>query len=60
MSGLRRWFGNPHFMEGGVATRADVLPDAVVGNFGHEVPAAGAFVAAGREGGDMYRVFSRF
>src|ERR1700751_5444550 len=42
-------------MEGGVAAGADVLPDAVVGDFGHEVPAAGAFVAAGGEGGNGKR-----
>ena len=35
-----------------MAAGADVLPDAVVGDFGHEVPAAGAFVAGGGPDGE--------
>ena len=41
--------GIPISCEGVVAAGADVLPDAVVGDFGHEVPAAGAlWPVAGR------------
>ncbi len=35
-----------------MAAGADVLPDAIGGDFGHEVPAPGALVAAGGKGGD--------
>src|SRR5208283_3180919 len=45
--GILRGRGDFHFGEGGLAASADVLPDAVIGDFGHEVPAAGAFGAGG-------------
>ena len=43
--GLRRC--DSHFFQGRLAAGADILPDAVVGDLGHEVPAAGALVAGG-------------
>ena len=48
-----------HFPERVLAARADVLPDTVVGDLGHEVPTARAFVAARRQGGDSERNVER-
>ena len=45
-----------HLPERSLAAGADVLPDAVIGDFGHEVPAAGAFGAA--RGQDSHTEFA--
>src|ERR1035438_9475247 len=47
LGGLRLGRVDAHFGERGLAARADVLPDAIAGNFRHVVPAARAFVAGG-------------
>ena len=71
LGGLR-WLrrGNAHFNECCLATSTDVLPDAVVADFRHEVPATSTLVAGRRvdlndeiralddvDGGDIDRFF---